>query len=95
MMAHILVRNTVKDYDTWKQSFDKHSPMRKAAGSSGGRLFQSADNPNDVLLILEWDDVEKAREFAGSAQLREAMEEAGVVGQPEVRYLAAEELIAV
>ncbi len=94
-MAHLLVRNTVEDYDKWKLSFDKHSAMRKTAGSTGGRLFHSADNPNDVLVLLEWDDVKKAREFAGSAQLREAMEEAGVVGQPEVRFLEKEELIAV
>lgn len=65
----------------------------KEAGSTGGRLFHSADDPNDVLVLLEWDDMDKARTFAGSAQLREAMEEAGVGGRPEVRFLEHEEVV--
>lgn len=93
-MANLLVRNKVEDYATWKPVFDKHSEMRKAAGSKGGRLFHNADDPNDVVVLMEWDDIAKAREFAGSAELREAMQEAGVVGRPDVYFLEDEEVIA-
>lgn len=73
-MAHLLVRNTVEDYAKWKPAFDSHSEMRKAAGSKGGRFFRSAEDPNDVLVLIEWDDVDKARAFADSRELREAMQ---------------------
>lgn len=90
-MANLLIRNTVEDFARWKPVFDQHGGMRKAAGSKGGRLFHNAENPNDVLILFEWDDVQNAREFADSAGLREAMKEAGVVGRPEVFFLEDEE----
>lgn len=93
-MAHLLVRNTAEDHAKWKAAFETHGAMRKTAGSKGGRLFHSADDPNDIFVLMEWDDVDKARAFAGSDQLREAMKEAGVVGRPEVHFLEEEEAFA-
>lgn len=93
-MVHLLVRNSVEDFGKWKTSFDNHSAMRKEAGSTGDRVFHGADDPNDVLVLLEWDDTDRARTFAGSAQLREAMKEGGVVGRPEVHFLEREEAVA-
>lgn len=90
-MAHLLTLFTVEDYAKWKTVFDEHAPMRKAHGSQGGRRFRNADNPSEIIVLLEWDDVEKAREFAGSEDLREAMQQAGVVGRPETRLMEEEE----
>ena len=86
-MANLLIHNTVEDFATWKPVFDKYADMRRAAGAKGGRLFHTADNPNDVLILFEWDDLKNAREFAASDGLREAMQEAGVLGRPEVFFL--------
>jgi hypothetical protein len=40
-----------------------------------------------VVILLEWDDLEKARQFAQSEDLRQAMQRAGVVDQPDVYFL--------
>jgi heme-degrading monooxygenase HmoA len=86
-MPYLLVRHKVEDYARWRPIYDEHGATRKASGSAGGRVFRSADNPNEVVILLEWDDLEKARQFAQSEDLRQAMQRAGVVDQPDVYFL--------
>lgn len=86
-MSYVLIRHKVKDYASWKPVFDEHGSARQAAGSKGGRLFRSADDPNEVIAILEWDDLQKARDFVASPDLRQAMEQAGVADQPDIYFL--------
>ncbi len=93
-MAHLLVHSTVEGYAKWKSVFDAHSAMRKTAGSKRGRHFRSVDDPNEVWVLFEWDDIEKARAFGGSAELREAMQEAPAVGGPEIHFLEEHEPFA-
>ena len=86
-MPYMLVRHKVQDYSNWKPIFDEHRPARQAAGSMGGRLFRSADDRNELVMLLEWDDMEKAREFARSQDLRDTMKRAGVSDSPDVYFL--------
>ena len=86
-MPHILVRHKVQDYAKWKPVFDEHGATRRAGGSRGGYLFRNADDPNEVVALIEWDDLAKARNFVNSADLREAMERAGVSDQPDIYFL--------
>lgn len=86
-MAYILVHHTVDDYKRWKPLFDKHSSVRERSGSRGGKVFSSTDNPNDLFILLEWDGAENAQKFAQSDNLKEVMQEAGVVSIPEVYFL--------
>ena len=86
-MPYMLIRHKVQDYDRWKTAFDEHGTARQAAGSKGGYLFRSADDPKELVIIFEWDDLEKARQFVASDDLRQAMEGAGVTGPPEIRFL--------
>lgn len=83
----MLVRLKVEDYARWKPGFDGHSATRKAHGSKGGHVFRSADDPDEVLILLEWDDLEKARQFAQSDDLRKAMQQSGVSGPPDMYFL--------
>jgi heme-degrading monooxygenase HmoA len=86
-MSYLLVKHTVKDYATWKTAYDGHAATRKAAGSKGARVLRGSENPNEIVVITEWDDLKKARQFGQSPDLREAMERAGVIGQPSVTFL--------
>ena len=54
---------------------------RQMTGSKGGRLFRTAENPNEFMALFEWDDLERARKFAASYELHEAVEWATVVGE--------------
>ena len=86
-MAHIIVWHQVEDYDRWKSKFDEHGPTREAAGSKGGTVYCSADDSNEVVIVLGWDTVENAQAFIASQDLETVMAEAGVTGQPMVAFL--------
>jgi heme-degrading monooxygenase HmoA len=86
-MAHLLVHHQVGDFDTWKAAFDQHDATRRASGGGNYMLFRSADDPNEVVVVFEWDSVENARAFSTSDDLREAMQRAGVAGPPTIVYM--------
>ena len=86
-MVHVLVHHKVADLARWKESFDSHLNARKQAGELGFQLFQGVDDPRDVTILLDWDSIEHARRFMGSEELRSRMRQAGVVGEPDIRYV--------
>ncbi len=85
-MPLMIVHHRVRDYTTWRPVFDAHEPVRTAAGLSNGRVYHSADNPNDLILLFDFADRQKAEEFATSDELKTAMQRAGVEGRPEMHF---------
>ena len=88
-MPYLLVRTRVKDFDAWKAIFDKHSDARKQNGSKGGFFFQNADNSNETIFLLEWDNLDNARRFAGDHTVQDVLAQAGLTDRPEVFFLEA------
>ena len=86
-MPYMLVRHKVEDYSKWKPMFDQHGATRKANGSKSAHVFRSADDPNDIVILFEWDNLENARRFTQSQDLREVMQQAGVSGPPDISFL--------
>jgi hypothetical protein len=86
-MPSLLIRCHVADYPAWKAVFDEHEPSRRANGSQGGWLFRDATDPHQILLLLVWDNLERARLFADSDDLREVMVRAGVTDGPDIWVL--------
>lgn len=86
-MVHVLFHIKVEDYNKWKPLFDEHATARSQSGSKGGKVFRSANNPNEIFILLEWDNLENAKKFSQSDKLKEVMKNAGVVGMPEIYFL--------
>ena len=86
-MHVLLIRHRVSDFARWKAVFDEDGITRRANGSLGGRLFRNATDADEVLVILEWDDLDRARLFADSDDLREALTRAGVADWPDIWFL--------
>ena len=86
-MPYILIRHKVEDYTKWKPVFDEHGATRKASGSKGGYLLRNIDDANEVVIFIEMDDLEKARQLVQSEDLRQAMERSGVADQPDIYFL--------
>ena len=86
-MPQLLVRHKVADYGKWKPAFDAHAATQKAAGLTGGRLFRNADDPQEIVILFEANDLAAARGFVQSADLKETMESAGVIDKPDVYFL--------
>ena len=85
-MTNILVIHKVQDFKKWKPVFDEDTARRKAAGSRGCRLFQS-ENSNEVAVLCQWKDLGAAHRFVESGDTHRAMENAGVVGKPDLYFL--------
>jgi hypothetical protein len=87
-MPYLLVRHKVEDYERWKPVFDHDQGATRARhGSKGGWILRNAEDPNELVILLEWDSVENARQFAGAEELPDAMRRAGVADQPDVYFL--------
>ncbi len=83
----MLVRHKVKDYVRWKSVLDGSIAMRKAGGEKSYQIFRTADDPNNLVVLFGWDNLDNARKFAQSEELREGMQEAGIADQPDIYFL--------
>lgn len=83
----MIVRHKVKDYASWKPSYDSHDSLRVANGIHSFVIGRGVEDPNMVLVAVKADDVEKAKSFSKSADLKKAMEKSGVVGAPNVSLI--------
>ena len=86
-MIYVLVRFSVEDLSKWKITFEEAAGMRKNFGSMGVRAFSKAGSPNEVVILGEYADKEKAMQMFQSQEFREATQRAGVKGAPEVTFL--------
>ena len=78
----------VKDYATWRAGYDANEKNRAAAGITNGRVFRRAEDPNDVVVILDVADVAKARAWYQSDDMKALMQKNGVLGSPTIRFAA-------
>lgn len=86
-MGFILIRHKVKDFLTWKTGYDAHQQKRKEAGLTESYLLRGADDPNEVVMLFEVEDLNRAKAFAASAELRDKMREVGVIDKPDIYFL--------
>ena len=86
-MGHMLIRHKVEEFDRWKSAYDDHESKRSEAGLSEVKLLRNQDDPNEVVILMDAPDRAKAEEFASSDDLREVMQNAGVVGPPDIMFL--------
>jgi hypothetical protein len=84
--ATLWVSHRVEDFDTWLIGFDQHEPARRAAGLLGHCVDRAEADPHLVTVELVVGDVERARRFAASDELRAEMERVGVLGAPEMTW---------
>jgi hypothetical protein len=86
-MIVVLVHHEVADYRAWKAVFDASLDLRHQHGEHGCRIFHTAGNVNDLTLMFEWENLDRARAFMESRELKAKMVAAGVKGQPRIDFL--------
>ena len=87
-MGMMIVRHRVRDYGQWRPIFDQHAEMQREAGLNNPRVYHSADsNKSEIVVVFDTEDTKKAKEFAASADLKEAMMQAGVIDTPTIYFL--------
>ncbi|MEW5874348.1 MAG: DUF3764 family protein [Candidatus Zixiibacteriota bacterium] len=87
-MPHLLVHHKVADFDEWKRVFDSHATAQREAGLHIDRIFRGIDDPSEITLLFEVTNLERARAFVASSDVPRAQSQSGVIGTPEIRFLA-------
>jgi hypothetical protein len=66
------------------------APLRVAnrLESRTAKVFRSADDPNEVIVLQDVADVAKARTWLGSDEMKAGMLKRGVIGSPSIRFAA-------
>jgi hypothetical protein len=63
---HVLqIEYPIRDFDTWKAAFDRFSDKRRRSGVRRHQIFQPADDPNYVVLDLEFESESEAEAYLG------------------------------
>lgn len=65
MTATLHIENTVHDYRSWKEAFDKFERFRADGGVRQQRVSNRIDDPHAVVIDLDFDTVEDATVFRG------------------------------
>ena len=80
------ITHAVKDYTSWRKGFDADSPARKASGLEFIVIGRGETKPNNLMIVLNAADVQKAKDFAASPRLKDIKKKNGVVSKPAVSY---------
>ena len=83
-MAYLFARASVEDYANFRETFDGAEEMRQAAGAVNSTVYQSVDDPNEIVVHVEFPTADAAKAFSTSQGLRDAMQRAGLKEPPRL-----------
>lgn len=85
-MVRLFIRHDVADYGAWRKAYDEFDAKRREMGVTSHAVFQSIDDPKDITVFHDFDTAGKAKEFADSDELRDAMQKAGIASKPQLWF---------
>lgn len=77
-MATTFVQHRVADYDAWRAVYDSVAGLQARGGVSDSAVYRGSEDPSSVLVMHRFERTEQARAFFENAELRAAMQDAGV-----------------
>lgn len=83
-MAYLIGKSPVEDFEKWHSSFKDNESFRTENGEVGYQVFQSVDDPDEIVVIFQWDESEDPRAFFQSKEMHERMTDAGLLGPPDL-----------
>lgn len=84
----VRVQLKVKDYGKWYAGFLSRDSMRLANGIHKYVVDRGLDgDSNKVIVVSKIDDLQKAKAFYASPQMKAAMQQSGIIGTPKFDYL--------
>jgi hypothetical protein len=83
----VMVSHTVADFDTWFAGYQAATAIRGAGGIIGHAANRSLENPNLMVVYHQAESFGALKAFTQSADLKAAMQKAGVTGAPTFNYV--------
>jgi hypothetical protein len=86
-MATIILNHQVKDYSEWKKHYDKDLNFRTSLGLKEIKVGVKSDDSEHVYIILEADHYMVIENFISDPELKNKMDQSGVVGPPNIAII--------
>lgn len=89
-MTTLHIEHAISDFDLWLAAFERFADAREQAGVSAARVQRPVDDPNYVVVDLDFDTVEDAQRFLAFLQttIWSSPENApALVGAPQTKIL--------
>jgi hypothetical protein len=62
-MVTLHIEHSITDLPTWRAAFDRFATRRAQAGVSAHRIQQPSDDPNWIVIQLDFPTIEQAKSF--------------------------------
>ena len=93
---HVLrIEHPIRDFETWKGAFDRFSDFRQQSGVRRYQVLRPTDDPNYVIIELEFDSPSEAESFLAALwrNVWSSQETApALLGEPQTRIVEAVEV---
>ncbi|MGA8547881.1 MAG: hypothetical protein WB785_21805 [Mycobacterium sp.] len=92
MSGVMLVKQRVASVEQWNKVFrdPQLDEVRRDHGLVVTGTYIDAGDPDTVIVVMDMQNLDKARRFASSAELAAAREKAGAVGAPDGVWYGAD-----
>jgi hypothetical protein len=64
------IEHPISDLATWQAAFDRFADHRERAGVQAARVAQPVDDPGYVVVDLDFESADEARQFLGFLRMR-------------------------
>jgi hypothetical protein len=86
-MPILRIEHPVPDFDTWKAAFDSDPVGRKRLGVRRCHILRGTDEPNYVMIDLEFDTKSEAEALLGAMQAAWSRVQGSVMLNPQARIV--------
>ena len=86
-MFTVQIEHPIRDFDAWRAAFERDPARREASGVRRYRIFRPVDDPQFVIIDLDFDTSEAAQAFVTTMRGIWQRVEGTVMTNPRVRVV--------
>ena len=87
-MTILRMEHPIQDFASWKAAFDSDPIGRERSGVRRYTILQPRDDPQYIMIDLEFDDAEAAEKMAAALQkLWQRVQTEGLIGSQQLRMV--------
>jgi hypothetical protein len=91
-MTILRIEHPVRDYDRWKEAFDSDPAGRERSGVRRYQVLRQVDDPNFVMIDLEFDTTAEAEALLAQMQTIWSRVAGTIITDPKARIVEAVEV---
>ena len=92
-MYILRIEHPIPNYDAWKKAFDSDPVGRKKMGVRRYQILRPVDDPNYVMIDLEFDTTREAEALLAAMRLVWGRVEGTIMSNPKARIVEAVETL--